>query len=380
MTTQELQEIAHTGGKVTFDVQVDGDGRISYSVKWSHSRPTPAGVFAVYALPQGIAVGDIRMAGLGVPWNPPPVPGSYAVLIASDSTGMFGQRCPSCRRYWRCAYGSYCCPYCGEEVAAQYLCLTEGQERYVAEYCRVLNSALESGTAGEHVIDMDAVVDAIGTDYAKPPFYYAEERQQNLFKCSACGATTDVLGTFAYCSACGTRNDADEFAKIATGVRARITAGESPESGAKDIVAAFDSVAAQYAAQLVRRVPLIPARKALVERGPYHNLARVVDGFREAFGFDITAGMSPDDIRFATLMFHRRHVYEHKGGEADEKYIQDSGDNVRVKQALRETQESAHRTVNVVSKLVANLHAGFHQLFPANEEALARHAAARRRS
>jgi hypothetical protein len=105
-----------------------------------------------------------------------------------------------------------------------------------------------------------------------------------------------------------------------------------------------------------------------------------VDGFREAFGIDITAGMSADDSRFATLMFHRRHVYEHKGGEADEKYIQDSGDNVRVKQALRETKESVHRTVNVVSKLVSNLHAGFHQLFPADEEAVARHAAARRRT
>jgi hypothetical protein len=77
MADQELQEIAHTGGKVTFDVQVDADGRISYSVKWSHSRPTPAGVFAVYAIPHGIAVGDIRIAGMGVPWNPPPVPGSY---------------------------------------------------------------------------------------------------------------------------------------------------------------------------------------------------------------------------------------------------------------------------------------------------------------
>ena len=134
---------------------------------------------------------------------------------------MFGSRCPSCGGYWRSAYGAYCCPYCGVRITAQYLCLTEGQQRYVAEYCKVLNSAIESGNPGEHVIDMDAVVDAVGTDYAKPPFYYAEERQQNLFKCSSCGATTDVLGTFAYCSACGTRNDADEFAKIAARVRER---------------------------------------------------------------------------------------------------------------------------------------------------------------
>jgi hypothetical protein len=62
-------------------------------------------------------------------------------------------------------------------------------------------------------------------------------------------------------------------------------------------------------------------------------------------------------------MFHRRHVYVHKGGEADEKYIADSGDNVRLKQALRETQESAHRTASFVLKLAGNLHREFHELF-----------------
>jgi hypothetical protein len=250
--------------------------------------------------------------------------------------------------------------------------LTEGQQRYVLEYCRVLNAALESGAPGEHVIDMDAVVDAIGADHAKPPFYYAEQRQQNLFKCSACGASTDVLGTFAYCSACGTRNDADEFAKVAARVRQRINAGESPEACAKDMVAAFDSLAGQYVTQLVRRVPLTPARRSRVG-GPYHNLQRVAEALKEVFGIDITDGMGPDDVAFATLMFHRRHIYEHKGGEADEKYIRESGDNVRPKQALRETKESAHRTVNVVSRLATNLHAGFHEIFPPDQEALERH-------
>lgn len=78
--------------------------------------------------------------------------------------------------------------------------------------------------------------------------------------------------------------------------------------------------------------------------------------------------MSDEDVAFGMLMFHRRHVYEHKGGEADEKYIKDSGDNVRLKQALRETRESAHRTANLVIKLGANLHRGFHEIFPPLEE------------
>jgi len=72
-------------------------------------------------------------------------------------------------------------------------------------------------------------------------------------------------------------------------------------------------------------------------------------------------------------MFHRRHVYEHKEGEADEKYIADSGDSVRPKQALRETQESAHRTASFVLKLAGNLHRGFDEMFPPRDEPIKRY-------
>jgi hypothetical protein len=90
--------------------------------------------------------------------------------------------------------------------------------------------------------------------------------------------------------------------------------------------------------------------------------------FRNIFDIDILSGICDEDVAFGTLMFHRRHVYEHKGGEADEKYIADSGDNVRLKQALRETQESAHATANFVMKIALNLHRGFHDIFPPLEE------------
>jgi len=380
MAHGELEEIAHTGGKVTFDVDVDADGRVSYRVGWSHASPTPAGIFAVYAIPQGVAVGDIRIRGIGTPWNPSPIPGAYPVFIATDSEGMFGSKCPSCGGYWRSRSGALCCPYCAELATdRRYLFLTEGQRRYVSVYCETLNAALSEARPGKHVIDMDAVVDGLGSGYPIPAFYYSEERQQNLFTCAACGTVTDVLGTFAYCCGCGTRNDLAELEKSAARIRARIGANEALEACAKDAVASFDPIADQYAAQLVRRIPLTPAREALVNRGPYHNLTKVVSGFREAFGIDITSGMSADDIVFATLMFHRRHVYEHKAGEADEMYIKDSGDNVRPKQALRETKETAHRTVNVVLKLASNLHAGFHEIFQPDQVAIERFRDAKRR-
>lgn len=94
--------------------------------------------------------------------------------------------------------------------------------------------------------------------------------------------------------------------------------------------------------------------------------------FADIFDIDILCDMSDQEIAFAKLMFHRRHVYEHNGGEADEKYIADSGDNVRLKQALRETQEPAHQIAGLVLKMVGNLHNGFHEIFPPLDEPIQR--------
>ena len=77
----ELEEIAHTGGKVIFHINIDALGRLSYSVEYCHSRPTPAAMFAIYAIPEGVAVGDIELGGIGQPWNPPPLSNCFPVFI-----------------------------------------------------------------------------------------------------------------------------------------------------------------------------------------------------------------------------------------------------------------------------------------------------------
>jgi hypothetical protein len=127
---------------------------------------------------------------------------SRFVLRSSDSTGMFGNECPLCKGYWRSKHVCAVCPYCAFQSEKHFHFLTQAQRRYVAEYCATLGKALESGQPGEYIIDMDAVADAAGRDAPKPTFYYAEEKQQNLFTCHACDSVTDVLGTYAYCSLC----------------------------------------------------------------------------------------------------------------------------------------------------------------------------------
>lgn len=367
----EFEEIAHTGGQVTFTVSTDPEGQRTYQIGYRHSRPNRMAMFAIYAIPQGVAVGDIDIAGMGVPWNPPPIPGCFPVFIASDSEGMFGRQCPICDGYWRCSHKAMICPYCGEKVEHFYQSLTDAQRDYVHRCCQMLEDVLYAAQDGVHTIDMDAVADAVGEDRDLPPFYYAEERQQTVFTCHECGGVSDILGKYSYCSRCGTRNDTQHLMDNLDEVRQRVNTGGPPEAAVRDAVSGFDSFATQLAAQLMRRVPLTRERRAQLERVRFHDLQRTRQIFDSFFGINVLKGLTDDDVSFLTLMFHRRHVYEHKGGEADEKYIAESGDSVRPKQALRETVESAHRTVSLVRKIADNLHSGFHDIFPPLEAPIA---------
>lgn len=368
---RDFREIAHCGGQVRIRVTTDAEGRRGVQFGVQHSRPTAAAWFAIYALPQGIPVGMIQIAGIGAPWNPPPIPNCIPVFVASDGEGRFGHRCPFCRGYWRSdsvsALWKLTCPYCGSRAATHEF-LTIGQQSYVREYCRMTEDAL-GAPDGEYVLDMDEIADAIGRDAPKPKLYYAEESQQNKFNCSACGSFNDILGRYGYCSNCGTFNGLVELEKDLGRIRERVATGRDLESCTKDAVATFDSFARQTARKLAHVIPMTPRRRKEWKRRLFQQLSDAIHDFREVFDIDLVKGLAPNDISFATLMFHRRHVYEHNGGEVDEKYIQDSGDtSVRPKQVIRESKQSVGRLCDIVAKLASNLSAGFHSIFPPQEK------------
>lgn len=362
---EEFAEIGHSGGKITFSIRTDEEGRQGYQVSYSSSRPVPTVMIAVYALPQGVPVEAIQLGGIGQPWNPAPFPGCFPVFIGSDSQGKFGHNCPNCNGYWRSGPWPNICPYCAA-TAASFEFLSEAQRRYVHHYCEILSEALDSVDNGDVAIDMDVVADAVGKDGDKPAFYVSEESQQRKFTCEACEEFNDILGRFGYCSLCGTRNDLAEFeGHTVPTIRRRLNVDSAPEDCIRDSVAAFDSFVAQYAKQLAEMVPLTTHRKNRLLRQRFSNLADVRETFKNWFDIDMFAAMKEDERRFAKLMFHRRHVYEHNGGEVDQKYLDDTGDTtVRLKQHLHDSQEDAHRLLNSLVKMASNLHAGFHVLFP----------------
>lgn len=361
----EFEEIGHSGGKITFGIKTDDKGHRSYQVGFSSSRPVPLVIFAIYALPQGVPVAQIQLGGIGQPWNSPPIPGCFPVFIASDSQGKFGHHCQHCNGYWRSGPLPNMCPYCAT-MEPGYQFISEAQLRYVRHYCEVLSEALDSVEDGEVVIDMDAVAEAVGKEGDKPGFYVSEQSQQRKFTCRTCEEYNDILGRFGYCSKCGTRNDLSDFeGETVPTIRERLNAGNAPEDCVRDAVSSFDSFVAQYAKQLADRIPLTERRKNRLLKQRFHNLSEVRETLRNWFDIDVCSGMKEDECCFVSMMFHRRHVYEHNGGEVDQLYIDNSGDTtVRVKQHIHETQQRSHNLLSSLVKMARNIHDGFHQLFP----------------
>ena len=122
------------------------------------------------------------------------------------------------------------------------------------------------------------------------------------------------------------------------------------------------------------------ARRERLQKRRFQDFHEVCTIFREWFDIEVAAGMDETERVFVARMFHRRHVYEHNGGEVDQKYIDDSGDtSVRPKQMIRESQEDAHRLLGSLVKMGRNLHRGFHELIPPIQDPIREHQAERER-
>ena len=361
----DFEEIAHCGGKITFRLRTTEQGQRSYQVTYSGDRPVPMSLIAVYALPQGVPVASIALGGIGQPFNPPPFTGCLSVFIGSDSEGKFGHTCPMCAGYWRSGPWPTLCPYCAIR-AEGFQFLSTAQQRYVGYYCEVLAQALNSAQDGDVCIDMDAVADAVGKQGEKPAFYVSEQSQQCKLTCCACGEFNDILGRFGYCSLCGTRNDLANFEEQAVqAIRQRLNSGGSPEDCLRDAVAAFDSFMAQFAKELARLTPMTERRRQRLQTQSFHDLKDMRATFNDWFDIDVCTGMKEAECHNVEIMFYRRHLYEHNGGEVDQQYLDRSGDTtVRLKQHIHETQQGAHDLLSSLVKMARSVHSGFHELLP----------------
>lgn len=376
----EFQEVGHCGGQFIVNVRTSEDERRSFNVEISHSRPVPASWFGIYADMQGNPVGMMNLGGISANQSSSDFQGYFPLMIGSDSHSMFGHQCQRCKGYWRSKSApnrwNITCPYCGLNYSG-FVFLTCGQTNYVKACCNLILEAMENTEDGQSKIDLDKIADDMSKGSPKPKFYHVEQSQQNLYICSACGDVNDILGRFGFCSCCGTYNGMQEIKKDLKNISERInSAGTSDEfvSCVKDVTSLFDSLGRKFIKQFLNRIPMTKRRRQNWEKRKFHNLNLAASSLKTDFDIDVFKNFNEEDKKFSILMFHRRHVYEHNGGEADEKYIKDSGDvSVKPKQMIRESKESATRFVELVRRLGENFHEGFHDIFPPEEKPVSMH-------
>ncbi|MBC7427661.1 MAG: hypothetical protein H7336_03555 [Bacteriovorax sp.] len=366
----EFQEIGHCGGKFTVKVEISPDGNRRYQLGFSHDRPTGASIVALYALPQGIPVGMIRLGGIGQEFNSAPFPNCFSIFIASDVEGKFGHECPECKGYWRSsgpsAIKQTTCPYCGV-LGDGFQFLTKGQRIYIERCCQLIGEKLDSPESCEASISMDEVADSAGRDVEKPTFYYAEESQQKRFNCISCECYNDILGRFGYCSRCGKHNGLSELSEELNRIKQKIISSGEFENCLREAVAIFDSVGRSYSKQFAGRIPMTEKRTKEWERKLFHSLDGIAEALDNNFDIGLFKGFHPDDKQFIRKMFLRRHVYEHNGGVVDDRYIKESGDvSVRSGQAIRESSDVVNRTIALIEKMGKNLDEGFHSILKPN--------------
>jgi hypothetical protein len=225
---------------------------------------------------------------------------------------------------------------------------------------------VEPGTEREFVMDMDAIAN-LGADQERPDFYYTAESQQTRYRCNHCDDFNDIRGKYGYCASCGWRNNAQSLHATFTKLRERLNAGQSsPEETVKSAVSEFDACCRDIAVQITKRIPMKPGRKADLERLIFHDIdSATIKSMKSMFDVDILRGMESDDLRFLRMMMHRRHVFEHNAGVADERYVRESGDAVaREGVLIRESQANAHRLVSGLARMFDNFDKDFHETFP----------------
>jgi hypothetical protein len=258
---EDFHEIAHCGGRATFHIINDAEGRRHYMHGFQHDRPVPAAWVGIYALaPHAIPVADFRIGGIGEGFDPPPPEGCFPVFLGSDSRQCWGHQCPRCHGYFRNgihpATYPLTCPYCGARTAAHQF-LTPAQRAYVRHYLDTLLEGLEAhmdpGTKREIVIDMDAIADR-EADQPRPEFYYTAEAQQTRYRCDHCNDFNDIRGRFGYCSSCGWRNNLQSLKETFATLRDKLNSRQAgAEETVRSAVSEFDACCRDIAVQIRKR-------------------------------------------------------------------------------------------------------------------------------
>lgn len=311
---KEFEEIPHSGGMITFS-----DGLSKYE----NSNPFPVVLYEILVSMQGeiLGRGDFGRSQATVP--------SIPVMIGSDREGCFGYACPECKKYFRAAYAptNIACPYC-LYLANALLYLTDNQKQYIQLYYR---KSLEHYQTGKKLeINLNAIVDELENNIVR--LNNSEIRQQLTIKCNNCKTKLDVIGVYASCPRCGTRNNFDVFFNAMLEIREQVTSSKINTNDALNrAVEAYAGAGSDVKFIFEKNLSFIQLEPKAIKKIDFQKIIETNDILINA-----KLNLFPAESRaFLHLMFQRRHIIAHRSGIVDLKYLDSTQDSsVRLGQKI----------------------------------------------
>lgn len=300
----------------------------------------------------------------------------FSISIPPDEKGFTGRECPKaeCSGYFKIKFGTGLkgndfpchCPYCGH-VDVQDKFFTKEQIEYAKSVAlnRITGALikdlkeLEFEHRPQRGFGIGISLKVEGQPH--PIYYYREKQLETEVVCEKCTLEYTIYGVFGFCPDCGIHNSLQILNKNLDLAQKMITLAftQEPEiaeqlivNALEDCVSSFDGFGREICKTHINKA-IAPEK---VETLSFQNLERARDRVKDLFSFDFSDTLISNEWAFVISCFHKRHLYAHKMGVADQAYIDSAGNSSAVLGRKVQVQsDEVARLVEILRKIANSL-------------------------
>ena len=255
---------------------------------------------------------------------------STRIPIPTDEQGYAGRECPGsdCGRYFKIMFGTglettNCyCPYCGRSA--------EHSEFATPDQNGYATSLFLRKAQGAIIKDLERLNMRVEPSPLPPIQYYSEKELETHVTCHSCTLQYAVYGVFAFCPDCGQHNSlqilrksfevVERMLKMPAGLTEEVME-KLVENALEDCVSAFDG----FGHEMCRVYSAKAVEPERVDEVSFQSLEGGRASVQKHFGYDLASPVDEASWKFAVLCFQKRHLFAHKMGVVDEKFVKRTG-------------------------------------------------------
>ncbi len=292
------------------------------------------------------------------------------IEIPMGKDGLVGRVCPTCEEYFKIKPGtgipdieSTACPYCEYQGEPQEF-TTQNQIDYAISVMakEVVEPVLKDFQRSLKSLERRSRKSIIqlkvsSSSVSLPIKYFSEPELETLVECDNCGLVFSVYGIFARCPDCLRPNSMEMFLKSIGVAKKRLSILDHIPDNEEELrgailidsitaaVSTFDSLGKRMRAEFPEIIPSQP-------RNIFQNLAALEEVLRVTLGLELANLIGEEDYRELGYMFQVRHIWNHNFGEADQDFIDKTGeDESLLGQRIIPTQTRVDMLMNTVEEI-----------------------------